>query len=76
MRQAITGFHLDEEGHFVAQLACGHHQHVRHDPPWMNRSWVTTDSGRRSMLGHPLECVKCEDDSPADPARLSITETQ
>ena len=33
MQQAIVGFHLDEENHWVAELACGHGQHVRHDPP-------------------------------------------
>jgi len=37
MEQPITGFHLDEEGHWVAELACGHFQHVRHSPPWMER---------------------------------------
>lgn len=29
--QSIIGFHQDEEGHWVAELACGHNQHVRHD---------------------------------------------
>jgi hypothetical protein len=24
MQQAIVGFHLDEENHWVADLACGH----------------------------------------------------
>ena len=33
MQQAIIGFHLDEEQHWVAELACGHGQHVRHTPP-------------------------------------------
>ncbi|MCA9108320.1 MAG: DUF3565 domain-containing protein, partial [Planctomycetaceae bacterium] len=37
MKQAISGFHTDDEGHWEAQLACGHNQHVRHDPPWMIR---------------------------------------
>ena len=37
MQQAIVGFHLDEEQHWVAELACGHNQHVRHTPPWQNR---------------------------------------
>ena len=31
--QAITGFHEDEFNEWVAQLACGHFQHVRHNPP-------------------------------------------
>lgn len=27
MQQAIVGFHLDEENHLIADLACGHTQH-------------------------------------------------
>lgn len=60
MQQAIVGFHLDEEGHYVADLACGHGQHVRHDPPWQNRPWVLTEQGRRQKLGVMLECKKCD----------------
>ena len=41
MKQPITGYHKDDENHWVAQLACGQNQHVRHDPPWVNRNWVT-----------------------------------
>ena len=44
MQQPIIGYHKDEQGHWVAQLACGHNQHVRHDPPMMVRDWVTTHS--------------------------------
>ncbi|MDH0719468.1 DUF3565 domain-containing protein, partial [Acinetobacter junii] len=62
MQQAIVGFHLDEEGHYVAELACGHGQHVRHDPPWQNRPWVLTKQGRREKLGVMLECRKCEEE--------------
>jgi hypothetical protein len=29
----IVGFHTDVEGDWVADLECGHTQHVRHDPP-------------------------------------------
>jgi hypothetical protein len=60
MQQAIVGFHLDEEGHYVADLACGHTQHVRHDPPWQNRPWVLTEQGRKEKLGVMLECKKCD----------------
>lgn len=66
MNQAITGYHKDAEGHWVAQLACVHNQHVRHDPPWMNRAWVITPEGRQSMLGHVLQCVKCDEGAPPD----------
>jgi hypothetical protein len=59
MQQAIVGFHLDEENHWVADLACGHGQHVRHDPPWQNRPWVLTEQGRKEKLGMRLECKKC-----------------
>ena len=60
MQQKITGFHLDEEQHWVAELACGHNQHVRHNPPWVSRPWVTTPEGRARMLGHELSCRKCD----------------
>lgn len=66
MRQPIAGYHRDEEGHWVAELACGHNQHVRHDPPWVERDWVTTEAGRRSMLGFELNCVKCDEGAPRD----------
>jgi hypothetical protein len=66
MKQPISGFHLDEAGDWVAELACGHNQHVRHDPPWQLRDWVTTAEGRRQHLGHVLECVKCERGEPKD----------
>jgi hypothetical protein len=61
MKQKITGFHQDEELHWVADLACGHTQHVRHDPPWQNRPWVETADGRASRLGQALDCKKCDD---------------
>jgi hypothetical protein len=67
MRQKIVGFHKDEERHWVAQLACGHNQHVRHNPPWINRPWVVTQAGRDRMLGRPLTCAKCTARAPADP---------
>ena len=64
MRQSIVGFHEDAEGHWVAELACGHGQHVRHDPPWQVREWVLTPEGRREFLGVELECPKCDRGEP------------
>ena len=66
MRQPITGFHTDEHGDWVAELECGHDQHVRHDPPWQLRPWVTSQAGRRRRLGHQLYCKKCERNEPKD----------
>ncbi|WP_193163804.1 DUF3565 domain-containing protein [Microbulbifer hainanensis] len=66
MQQPITSYHRDEDDHWVAELACGHFQHVRHDPPWQNRPWVITAEGRKSMLGQTLDCIKCDDGAPPD----------
>lgn len=66
MQQPITGFHQDDDNDWVAQLACGHFQHVRHDPPWQNRPWVIATEGRNSMLGHKLNCKKCDEGAPPD----------
>jgi hypothetical protein len=63
MKQPIVGYHQDGEGHWVAELRCGHGQHVRHDPPWQVRDWVTTPEGRASRLGVELECVRCQEAS-------------
>ncbi|MEO8627390.1 MAG: DUF3565 domain-containing protein [Betaproteobacteria bacterium] len=60
MRKRIVGYHQDEELHWVAELECGHDQHVRHQPPWVNRAWVTTSAGRNERLGELLDCKKCE----------------
>lgn len=63
---AITGFHQDEADDWVAELDCGHDQHVRHRPPWTNRLWVITPEGRQSMIGHKLVCKKCAAGAPPD----------
>ncbi|HXE65259.1 MAG TPA: DUF3565 domain-containing protein [Bryobacteraceae bacterium] len=60
MKRRIIGFHQDENGDWVADLECGHTQHVRHKPPWENRPWVVTAGGREDFLGHQLLCKKCE----------------
>lgn len=60
MRRAIVGFHQDAEGDWVAELACGHGQHVRHKPPFWVRPWVLTPEGRAEKLGAELACVLCD----------------
>ena len=66
MKQRIVGYHKDVLDDWVAELACGHFQHVRHDPPWQNRPWVETQEGRDKMLGYPLSCKKCLEGAPKD----------
>jgi 8-oxo-dGTP diphosphatase len=68
MQQAITGFHQDSEGHWVADLGCGHSQHVRHDPPWQVRGWVLEEATRREHLGTLLNCVRCDTEVAEDSA--------
>jgi hypothetical protein len=57
----IAGYHQDDERQWVAELACGHTQHLRHDPPWQVRPWVTSEEGRMSHLGSELDCRRCEE---------------
>ena len=66
MNSAIVAYHKDEEDDWVAELQCGHYQHVRHNPPWTNRPWVESEEGRRSKLGIVLNCVKCDEGAPPD----------
>ena len=60
MDRAILAFHRDPESHWVAELSCGHNRHVRHDPPFVERPWVTSAKGRASRRGTLLDCVRCE----------------
>lgn len=60
MKRSIVGFHEDDAGDPVADLDCGHGQHVRHRPPFINRPWVLSGSGRDEMLGRELDCVRCD----------------
>ena len=59
IQRRIVGFHQDEERHWVADLECGHTQHVRHEPPMQSRPWVLTEGGRASFIGHTLRCGGC-----------------
>ncbi|KII35673.1 MULTISPECIES: DUF3565 domain-containing protein [Pseudomonas] len=55
----ITGFHQDEDGHWVAELSCGHTQHLRHQPPWQSRAWVMDAAQRLEKIGQPFDCGWC-----------------
>lgn len=59
MERAIVGFHQDDRGHWVAELACGHQRHVRHDPPFRLAPWVVEEQGRQERLGTPIDCGLC-----------------
>lgn len=71
MEQPIIGYDRDELGDWRAILACGHRQHVRHNPPFVNRPWVLTEEGRRRFLGAPLDCVRCDDGEPVGDGMVS-----
>lgn len=64
MTRAIVGYHLDDVGDWVADLDCGHGQHVRHQPPMTTRPWVLTEAGRQDHLGTTLNCKRCDDGEP------------
>ncbi len=70
MERAIIGYHRDQEGHWVAELDCGHDQHVRHRPPFEVRDWVLSDGGRAARLGTPLSCPLCDRAELPDGLRL------
>ncbi len=65
MQRVITGFEQDEHGDWMARLNCGHTRHVRHNPPWQVRDWVTSEAGRRSFLGTAMKCQPCEEEAAA-----------
>ncbi len=60
MQTTLSGFHRDDQGDWVAELECGHAQHMRHRPPWELRPWVMTDDGRQQKLGEAIDCPLCD----------------
>jgi hypothetical protein len=62
----ISGFHRDLAGDWVAELACGHRQHVRHRPPFQNRPWTQSEAGRAEKLGAAIECPLCDAEPPGE----------
>ena len=61
IERRIVDFRQEEEQHWVAELECGHTQHVRHTPPWQVRPWVLTTEGRAGRLGMRLLRRRCEE---------------
>ena len=60
MDRTIVGFREDDGGTWIADLECGHSQHIRHQPPFKLAPWVLEDEGRASRIGQPLECRLCD----------------
>jgi tellurite resistance-related uncharacterized protein len=60
MNRSVTGFHRDIAGDWVAELDCGHDQHVRHRPPFELRPWVIEEAERSARIGSPLPCPLCD----------------
>ncbi|MFP5425838.1 MAG: DUF3565 domain-containing protein [Gammaproteobacteria bacterium] len=62
----VTGFHQDEEGHWVVDLSCGHTQHLRHQPPWQARPWVLDAALREQRIGQLFDCGWCAQGADSD----------
>lgn len=79
MERLITGYRRDVEGEWVAELGCGHDQHVRHRPPFQPREWILTSEGRAGRLQTTLSCPLCdraELPPTAQPVRISPVWTE
>ncbi|GAA0280276.1 DUF3565 domain-containing protein [Pseudomonas rhodesiae] len=55
----IVAFHQDDSAHWVAELSCGHTQHLRHQPPWQSRAWVLDPQQRSEKIGQRFACGWC-----------------
>ena len=60
MKRSILAFQRDEAGDLVARLDCGHRQHMRHRPPFIERPWTRTEAGRAAMIGKAVPCPLCD----------------
>ena len=60
MVRTIAGYHQDDEGDWVAEISCGHNQHVRHLPPFQLREWVLDEKGRADRVGTAIDCPRCD----------------
>jgi tellurite methyltransferase len=60
VERLIYGFHRDEENDWVAEISCGHDQHMRHRPPFQLREWTTDAAGRDSHVETPIGCSLCD----------------
>ena len=66
LQQKIYAYHKDEFDNWVTELECRHNQHIRHNPPFINRPWVMTLQSRNEKIGQYLNCVKCDTNEKVD----------
>jgi tellurite methyltransferase len=59
VERPITSYHQDGVGDWLAELECGHNQHLRHQPPFQLRAWILDPEGRSARLGTPLDSAFC-----------------
>jgi hypothetical protein len=59
-------FEQDATGDWVAELSCGHRQHIRHRPPFEVRPWVLEAGSRDAKIGTGRDCPLCERSEPVD----------
>jgi hypothetical protein len=74
MERTIVGFHQDADGAWVAELDCGHRQHIRHRPPFEQRPWVLSAASRAERIGTSRDCPLCDGGEPACKAALVCPE--
>ncbi len=56
MERAVTGYQADENGDLVAELACGHDQHVQPQPLLQLRDRIAGPVRNAACLGALLDC--------------------
>lgn len=70
----MVGFRRDDEdAAWVADLACLHAQHVRHEPPFREAAWVEDEGERARRVGQLLDCPLC--DRAELPSGLQVART-
>ncbi|GJL83823.1 MAG: hypothetical protein DHS20C01_34570 [marine bacterium B5-7] len=76
----VSGFSQDSAGDYIIHLDCGHRQHVRHSPPWQERSFVIDGASRRARIGTTWDCPWCSGlrtgEAPVGPLELKNLEVE
>ena len=66
MRRTIVRLEQDANGDWVAELSCGHRQHIRHHPPFEVRPWVLDAGARDAKIGTGRDCPLCDESESVD----------